>query len=150
MSKPVLQALLLADQVYTDRETGKQVVCGVFDRVGFLRPPTPPGGQTGGSGMPATPAPVFASGSPSAFVSLTEIRGTRQFELRFVDLADDAVLLTVGFELASEDPLKTVRFAVRLPVLPFRNPGTYVLELLCDGETLGGHRIEAVAAPPPG
>lgn len=34
--KPVLQAILLADHVYVDGNTGKHVVAGVFDRLSFI------------------------------------------------------------------------------------------------------------------
>jgi hypothetical protein len=37
--KPVLQALLLADQVYIDRMTGKAVIAGVFSEFRVLKRP---------------------------------------------------------------------------------------------------------------
>ena len=35
MAAPVLQAMLLADQVYQDRSTGKYVICGIFSAIHF-------------------------------------------------------------------------------------------------------------------
>ena len=36
MTAPVLQALLVADQIYQDQATGKFVICGIFGTIFFL------------------------------------------------------------------------------------------------------------------
>src|SRR5437868_2429907 len=103
MAAPVLQALLVADQIYQDQSTGKFVICGIFGTIYFqpgLDEPnpagnTPPvegssggGGGDGASSGPAGPRPVsqqlplnrlIRAGSPSAYLSLTEIHGQRSF-----------------------------------------------------------------------
>ncbi len=148
MSKPILQALLLADHVYVDKASGKHVICGVFDRVGFV-PSGQPDPADRRPGETPTPAPrpkrpLFAAGSPHVFGSVTEVRGEQALELRFVDLSDNRVLIRVDISIQSSDPLATVKFALPLPVLPIPHAGTYVLELLHDNEILGGHRVVAV------
>lgn len=174
MALPVLQAMLLADQIYQDRSTGKYVICGIFSAIHFV--PKEGSGATGSSGQPASgdgpsanggssgsgssgdasttdPAPghstnlpfarLLRAGSPHAYISLTELRGQRRLELRFVDLKENTVLFSVGFDVTSRDPLETVQITIPLPTLPIAHAGVFVLELLCDGELLGSHRVIA-------
>ncbi len=170
MAAPVLQAMLLADQVYQDRGTGKYVICGIFSAIHFV-PKDPPHGKdrptgagTSGEGTdddqldetsepsPPAPAPVpiarlVRAGSPFAYVSLTELQGTRKFELRYVDLEENNVLFGTTFEVSCRDPLETIQITVPLPPLPIPHEGVFVLELLCEGEMLGSHRVLAKSQP---
>jgi len=147
--KPVLQALLLADQVYTDATTGKKVVAGIFHTVRLHEtPPPPPTAES-----PGVPGPVpvprqhFRSGSPFAYVSLTNVRGKMGIDLRFVDLADNLMLMSTHVELqpkVENDPLSTLELVMELPILPFPHPGYYALELYAENELIGSHRVQAV------
>lgn len=166
MTAPVLQALLVADQIYQDQATGKFVICGIFGTIFFVphenEPPADgsgpsnpgagaPGAQEAPPAGPATPAPgtpqqmplnrFIRAGSPSAYISLTEIHGQRLFELRYVDLNQNNVLFTFEFKVDCRNPLETVQLTMPLPVLPVPNEGVFALELLCEGELLGAHRI---------
>ena len=166
MAAPVLQAMLLADQVYQDRDTGKYVICGIFSAIHFVPNEPPPdkdrssGADDSGEGdddgqaqdtpVPSAPAPapvpiarLVRAGSPFAYVSLTELQGTRKFELRYVDLEENNVLFGTAFEVSCRDPLETIQITVPLPPLPIPHEGVFVLELLCDGEMLGSHRVLA-------
>lgn len=89
------------------------------------------------------------AGSPSAYVSLTEINGQRSFELRYADLKENTVLFSVEFKVECRNPLETVQLTLPLPVLPVPHEGVFVLELLCEGELLGSHRIMAKRQPRP-
>jgi hypothetical protein len=160
MTTPVLQALLVADQIYQDQATGKFVICGIFGTIFFIPhenegSPVEPtqnenGGANGGGQGPAgqpfaqqqMPLNRFLrAGSPSAYVSLTEINGQRSFELRYVDLNQNNVLFTFEFKVDCRNPLETVQLTLPLPVLPVPHEGVFALELLCEGELLGSHRI---------
>ena len=171
MSAPVLQAMLLADQVYQDRGTGKYVICGIFSAIHFTPRDDAAGKDraagsngravesdsagdagAGGEASPPVPSPVpiarlVRAGSPFAYVSLTELQGTRKFELRYVDLAENNVLFGTAFEVSCRDPLETIQITVPLPPLPIPHEGVFVLELLCDGEMLGSHRVLAKSQP---
>jgi hypothetical protein len=198
MAAPILQALLVADQIYQDQSTGKFVICGIFGTIFFLPPegeaPGAPGsqgspgltgsqgsppvansgggnresagagtsGHSGGishaSGSPQSPPSgshqmplnrFIRAGSPSAYVSLTEINGQRSFELRYADLKENTVLFSVEFKVECRNPLETVQLTLPLPVLPVPHEGVFVLELLCEGELLGSHRIMAKRQPRP-
>lgn len=147
MSKPVLQALLLADHVYMDKGTGKHVICGVFDRVFLLQPKREPetADEQQGETCNVDLRDVVAAGSPFAFASLTEVIGEKEFDLRFVDLSDNSVRFSTRITVKQDDPLMSIRFGIRLPPLPTPHPGKYVLELLYEDEILGGHVVEALA-----
>jgi hypothetical protein len=160
--KPVLQALVLADNVYQDKFTGKMIIAGTFNQLYFAKvqekpaenqPPAQPSEQLPGQSFPAggrqlSWQEIHRSGSPYAYVSVTGIRDTVPLELRYMDLSDNTVLFLIKFSVKSDDPLKTVEAVVPVPPLPTPHPGVYVLELLFENEPLGSHRITATDSPP--
>lgn len=149
MPKPVLQALLLADHVYQDKDTGKKVIAGTFNQLNLSKLKAAPKNAepTAGGPRQLSPAEVTRPGSPSAFISLTDVRGPTDLELRYVDLADNGVLLMLKFRVESDDPLKTVEAILPVPPLPTPRPGVYALELFCNDEPLGSLRVTAVEMP---
>lgn len=72
MPKPVLQAMVLADNVYQDRMTGKFIIAGTFSRLGITRRQGPPLGQTPATSPPAldpfTSQPVASSPAPASLL----------------------------------------------------------------------------------
>ncbi|MFH1919600.1 MAG: hypothetical protein ABIP48_06950 [Planctomycetota bacterium] len=139
--KPVLQALLLADRIYEDKATGKKIVAGIFQAVFFkkaedLKAELEKRGVSG-AGMPGG----FHAGSPYAYISLTDLRGTQPFVLRYVDLGEDKPVFEAAFTVSSDDPLKTVEIIAPLPPLPTTKAGTFALELLWNDEPLGSFRV---------
>lgn len=154
MTLPTLQALLLADQVYRDADTKKHIICGVFGQLFFTttkNAASKPGGNAEvGDDEVGVAIPmefVRRAGSPYAYISLTEVHGTKRLELRYVDLQDLSVLLKAEFDVHCENPLLNVQLVIPLPNLPTPHPGTYVLELLCENTPLGSHRVLATPAP---
>jgi hypothetical protein len=133
--KPVLQAMVLADQVYQDRTTGKMIIAGTFTKLIRRRPQASP--PTGGPVLP----PGYQSGSPHAYLRLTEIHGSAQLELRFVELSSDKTLFSAQLDVRSQDPLQSVELNVPLPSLPLSQPGIYSLEVHSSGELLGAWNI---------
>jgi hypothetical protein len=153
VTKPLLQALLLADHVYEDKHTGKRVICGVFSKLFFIPQDAIEKVKASESTKPEgfTREAVLAGhqmGSPWAYLSLTELRGEESFELRYVDLEDNTVLFKVEFMIKCPDPLQTVEVVLPLPPLPLplnapqgQQSRVCALELLYDNELLGAHRI---------
>jgi hypothetical protein len=126
--KPVLQAILLADAVYTDVETGKRVIAGVFDNIAVKQFPTEHQRQTW------------------VYLSFTDIRGKVAFSLRYVDLLTNEVLMDNGpNEIECGDPLATLDGWVPLPFIPLPHPGVYALEVHSCDELIGALRITAAA-----
>ena len=154
MTKPVLQALVLADQLYQDKDTGKMVIAGTFTKYIVSQQKRETDGtevekedekreqlpQIGN--MPI----IGKSGSPFAYVCLTEIREEANLELRYVDLSDNTVLIKVDLNVRCKDPLQAVELKIPLPQLPCRHFGAYALELLCEDELLGSWRVTVTSA----
>jgi hypothetical protein len=148
--KPIVQALLVADHVYTDKATNKKIVAGIFHRLWFRKPgdvPRPPddpalGTQPGeAKGTISVPPGGYNAGSPFCYISLTEVHGKQPFELRYIDLSSDQVIFGTKFGIECNDPLQTIEMVLPLPPLPAVKAATYTLELFWNDEALGAHRI---------
>jgi hypothetical protein len=142
--KPVLQALLLADNVYKDVSSGKHIISGVFNKLFTFRAGELSAERTGG--LPIVQG--SHSGSPFAYISVTEVHGTAKLALRFVDLVDHSVLLQGDIEVQSSSPIDTIEMIIPLPVLPIPHPGVFALELFYGSgqelESMGSHRIMVI------
>ncbi len=140
--KPVLQALVVADRVYEDKATGKKIIAGTFSRLLFRKPAQ--------QGQPLSIPPSGAqAGSPFAYISLTDIHGVANLTLRYVrldDLEARPIFQTDGINVKCEDRLATVELAIPLPPLPITK-GVFAVEILCEGELLGSHKIVVAEAP---
>ncbi len=141
--KPVLQALVLAEKVYEDK-TGKKIIAGTFDtvclraRADVIQEVESPNGETkqlvqGG----------VRGGSPSAYISITDVLDETELTLQFVDLTRNVVLLETRLVIKCKDRLGTIEIVTPLPPLPISKGGTYALEVVCEGQILGSHRIIA-------
>ena len=137
--KPKVQAILLADHVYKDEFTGKYIVAGIID--GYLFRPDPPAPKPGD-----IPLDMNRTGAPYVYVNLTEFNGRFDFEIRYLSLTQNAVIAAYAFQMASDDPLKTIQFSLAFPTLP-KVEDTIALELLCDGEVIGSQRIVVSKMP---
>ena len=71
---------------------------------------------------------------------MTEVQGEKKFELRYVELFENNALFSTEFGIKNGDPLASVQLAIPVPLLPAKE-GTFALELLCDNELLGSHRV---------
>ena len=60
--------------------------------------------------------------------------------LRKCSLKDNQPLFEAQFLIECDDPLKTVELVLPLPTLP-HVAGVHALELLCDDQPIGSHRI---------
>ncbi len=148
--RPVLQAILVADRVYQD-VSGKKIIAGTFNRIRFQRDTRPPAEQElpdgtkrqmlRGGGHP---------GSPYAYISLTDVCGPTDLVLQFVNLTQNAVLFETKLTVNCNDRLATVEIVAPLPPLFVREAGSYAFEVVCEGEILGTHRIQAEEVPPAG
>ena len=126
---PVLQALLLADQIYTDRDTGKRVICGTFNRIGCRE------------------FPCTLDRPTCAFILLVEVVNETWLQLRFVNLENNEILMECNpFRIASDDPLRAQDLVIQLPKFPLPRAGIYSLECWADGTMIGSVRLQVVRA----
>jgi hypothetical protein len=123
-STPILQALVLADRIYTDADTGKRVIAGTFNRV------------------QCKSFPIQHAECVWAFLLLTELVGRTSLQLRFVRLSDNLVLMEskkIGIE--SSDPLAVLDMAIMIPPLPLPNAGVYCFECYANEALIGSVRL---------
>lgn len=124
--KPILKALLLADQVYEDRATGKKIIAGTLNTV-----------IVSNIELPAY-----------AYINLTEIHGTARLRLKYTDLSDGKPVLEFEIGVTGADPLAIIELVVPFTPLPTPHAGYYALELWTqqkrDLEILGSHRLRAI------
>ena len=121
---PVLQALILADQVYRDERTHKCVIAGTFNQ-------------------------LFAPKFPSAlnrvtyaYLKLTEVVGQHEIVIRYVDLRTNEVLLqSEPSEVSCDDPLMIVEMIIEVPPFPMPREGVYAFEVYAADALLGASRI---------
>src|SRR5262245_55175441 len=122
MTKPILQSLILADHIYEDKLTGKRIIAGIFNRIvrgkRVMKPA--PGAEEGAPGAAGQrvleiPPTGLQSGSPFAYISLTEVRGPTPFVLQLVNLDDDMTLFRSELKVDCPNPLYTIELTVPLP-----------------------------------
>jgi hypothetical protein len=141
--KPVLQALVVADHVYQDQQTGKKVICGTFNTFRFSRKPPVNEMQAPDGTKQTVIAGGGQSGSPYAYVNLTDVCDGTKLRLQFVNLNKNAVLFGTELTIGNTNRLATIELVFPLPRLPIQEAGAYALELVCDGDTIGSYRITA-------
>src|SRR3972149_5881459 len=127
---PVLQALVLADHIYTDHPSGKRVICGTFSKIFSL-------------GFPAV-----TSFSAFVFILLVDVVGEVVLQLRFVSLDDNQILLeSKPIRIESKDPLTPLDVVVQIPPFPLPKAGIYSFECWTDDSMIGSVRLQVVKAP---
>ena len=89
------------------------------------------------------------AGSPYVYFSVTELKERKMFEVRYVDLHDNRSLFQAEVQIECDDPLKTIEVSLPLPRLPLvaLEERSYALEVLCEGQLLGSHRVLARITP---
>jgi hypothetical protein len=115
-----LQAILLADHIYQDKDTGKYVIAGTFHQ---LNVPS----------FPATLGKIV-----NVFISLTGLTGKAAINLEFVDASSGKQLMHMSsLEISCDSPDVSVDFAVEVPPLPLPNAGRYLFRASADGNLIG-------------
>ena len=123
---PVVQAVVLADHVYQDRETGKYVVAGTFN-------------QLRGHEFPCeltTPVHLFCV--------LTSVSAPTAVSMRFVSSEEQIVMSSSAVTITCRDPQQTIEFALPVPSLRLPAPGWYRLVLFIDDTPRGFVRLEVL------
>lgn len=146
--KPIVQALLLADHIYTDAKTGKKIIAGTFERVllGKDQPITKEEQRQDGSKVNR----VFGGtdpGCPSVYVNMTDVVNNTKITLQFVNVSKNKAVFGMDLAVQCHDRFAHVQIDVPLP--PLRQivpePGVYSMDILWEGEIIGSYRIQAIA-----
>ncbi len=125
---PVLQALVLADHIYTE-ENGKRIICGTFSRIFCSQFPT-----------------VF--NRPTwAFILLADVIGEVELQLCFVHLEEGKILMQSNpIKVRAVDKLTPLDLAIEIPHFPLPVAGVYSFECYANRYMIGSVRLN-VAAP---
>jgi hypothetical protein len=125
---PTVVSMLICDQVIDDKLTNKKSAIGLFNIIIVPRVPT------------TVP-------SMAVLISLTEMTGRTELELRLVRDADNAVIFQSVGIMAAPDPLATVDLLFALQGLKLEQAGQHAFEVLCAGEILARRRFHIRLMP---
>ena len=127
---PQVLALIVCDQIITDRLTAKQSLIGMFSTVHATR---------------------FPASHPHLciHVALTSGHGKTDFVIRIVD-ADDArpPIVEGRGGVDFKDPRAVANLALQFRGLVFPEPGPYRVQLYSDGELLREARLDLILVKP--
>jgi len=127
--KPDVLAMLVCDQIITDRLTGKQSLIGMFSRVHAR-------------GFPASHPQLCV------FVALTEGYGQTEMRIRIVDANDARPPIVEGTGTVDfKTPRAIANLALQFNGLTFPAAGEYRVQLYCRGELLREARLELAPLP---
>lgn len=128
---PDVLALIVCDQIITDRITGKQSLIGMFSNVHSR-------------GFPASHPQLCV------FVALTDGHGETELVIRIVDSNDARPPIVEGKgRVIFKDPRAIANLALQFHGLTFPEPGEYRVQLYAAGELLREARLQLTLFQPP-
>ncbi len=127
---PDVLAMIVCDQIITDRMTGKQSLIGMFSRIHAR-------------GFPASHPQLCV------YVTLTEGYGETEFTIRIVDANDERPPIVEGRgKVRFQNPRAIANLALQFHGLTFPKPGEYRVQLYSNGELLREARLEMIQVKP--
>ncbi len=128
---PDVLALLVCDQIITDRLTGKQSLIGMFSKIHTR-------------GFPATHPQL------SVFVVLTDGHGATDLTIRIVDANDERPPLVEGKgKVNFKNPRAVANLALQFHGLRFPEPGEYRVQLYAEAQLLREARLTLIKVTRP-
>ena len=123
---PDVLALIVCDQIITDRMTGKQSLIGMFSRIHTR-------------GFPASHPQL------SVFVALTDGHGETELTIRIVDGNEARPPIVQGQgKVRFQDPRAIANLALQFHGLTFSQPGEYRVQIWSGRELLREARLELI------
>ena len=128
---PDVLALLVCDQIITDRLSGKQSLIGMFSTIHSMRFPV-------------------VHPQLSIYVALTDGRGKTPLTIRIVDADDSRPPLVQGTGVVQfKDPRMIANLVLQFHGLRFPEPGQYRVQLYCQDALLREARLALVKTKRP-
>jgi hypothetical protein len=145
--KPILQALVLAERIYEEKN-GKKIIAGTFNGIIFGKVQPTVENLPNGDKVAVVQGGTD-SGCPAAYISLTDVVDGTEIILQFVNVTKNEELFGTSFRIEKADRLSTVEIIAALPPLSrfVKEAGTFSLDVIWQGEILGSHRLRAVEGP---
>ena len=144
--KPVLQALVLAERIWEDKD-GRKIIGGTFNVLWFTDWPLVKDVETPSGETQRFVQGGMNPGAPYAYISLTDVCDNTEIELQFVSLTKNVVIFSSSIVVHCNSRLATIEIVAPLPPLPIHHEGVYAFEIVCEGEVIGSHRIIAKKHP---
>lgn len=113
---PCANALLIAERVYRDVETGEWIIAGVFNQIILPRLP-------------------HTYGRFDIFFQITDVSRPVDLTLR-LEHSDGTVIMNIGGPIRSESPLAVIEKAVHLHDVRFEKAGKYFVQLMSQEQLL--------------
>jgi len=127
---PDVLAMLVCDQIITDRLTGKQSLIGMFSKIHAVK-------------VPATHPQLCV------FVALTDGHGKVVLTLRIVDSNEARPPIVQGKGTVEfKDPRAIANLGLQFHGLTFPEPGEYRVQLYCHEELLREAKLQLVRVQP--
>jgi len=122
---PLPLAMVLCDNAYRDRGTGKYTLNGLFSTVTSER-------------YPAVHRDL------TVYIAVTEVYGDIDVQVRMVDVDEaEGPLVTIDGQMSSEDPRAVAETTVTFGAVPLPRPGEYRVQLFADGNLIAERRLYA-------
>jgi uncharacterized protein DUF6941 len=116
LDPPSANALIIAERVFRDRDTGEWIIAGVFSKITVGR-------------LPAVHDRF------DIFFQVTNV--SRPVDLRVrIEHSDGIVLVDLGGPISSKNPLEVIEMAVQVRGLILEKPGKYFVELFSHEQLL--------------
>jgi hypothetical protein len=126
---PTLVSFLICDQVIDDKLSNKKSAIGIFNTII----------------VPKVPAVIHQM---AILVSVTEIAGRVELEIRLVRDTDNVVLFSGKGNVEAPDPLAIVDLLFAMQGLKIPEAGQYAFEILSGAALLGRRRFQVWVRPP--
>jgi hypothetical protein len=139
--KPVIQALVLAEKIYTDL-SGKKVIAGTFN--GFqVKKITVPVQKAADGTERSLLLGGTDPGCPWLYISLTDVVDETEITVQFFDQTRNDIVFGQQLKIQCNDRLATVELVLPLPSMMqcASKAGTYSFDVIWSGEILASHRL---------
>jgi hypothetical protein len=127
---PVVLSVIICDAIIRDEMTKKVSLIGLFNIIGA-------------ASFPCTHHQIYI------YISLTNGHGRYKTEIRFVNLESGEAIAGMEGQLDFINPLQVVEVNLQWQNLKFSRPGDYVVEILCDGVSIGTRKFIVVQQQTP-
>jgi len=140
--RPVLQALVLTERVYTDI-SGMKIIAGTFNEITTQKIVTPQVERRADGSSVSMLQGGTDPGCPSLYISLTEVESGTELAIQFVNAKESKVIFQMALKIENADRVGTVEIVAPLPPMAklAREPGVFSFDVMWNGEILGSHRM---------
>jgi hypothetical protein len=123
---PIVLSVNICDTIIRDEQTKKVSLIGLFNIIGA-------------NSFPCTHKRIHV------YIALTNGHGKYNTEIRFVNLEGDETIASMQGQLEFLNPLQVMEINLEWNDLKFSKAGVYIVEVLCDGNSVGTRKFSVVS-----